>query len=166
MDFVTSALIVSWVAILLLALVVSGLIRQVHQLSKGVIQQPLRAGIQPGATAPDVTELLDGGGVLLFLSPGCRSCAEALDETATWLATTDGTPRARAVYSGPAPADTPVPAIGDRADLFERYDAIATPFAVVIDDAGVVVRSEPVGSRSAARDLLTSMQPSPSRSSS
>lgn len=35
MDFVTSALLLSWVAIALLALVVSGLVRQVHQLSRG-----------------------------------------------------------------------------------------------------------------------------------
>jgi hypothetical protein len=49
MTFQTSALILSWVAILLLALVVSGLIRQVHALAAG----PRRVGPRPGAPAAE-----------------------------------------------------------------------------------------------------------------
>ena len=44
--------------------------------------------------------------------------------------------------------------LGEQADLFDRYDAIATPFAVVIDVTGRIQRSEPVGSRVALRHLL------------
>ena len=40
MSFQTSALILSWIAILLLALVVSGLVRQVHALSNGTVGRP------------------------------------------------------------------------------------------------------------------------------
>lgn len=161
MDFMTSALIVSWLAILVLALVVSGLIRQVHQLSKSMSVSPTRVGLQPGAAAPGARDLIGaGGGVLLFVSPGCRSCVEALDEAATWHADTGGEILA---VSATAVLDTTVPAVPDRPDLFERYDAIATPFAVVIDADGTVVRSEPVGSRAAVRDVLASA-PKPARS--
>ncbi|MBM0256964.1 hypothetical protein [Micromonospora sp. 4G55] len=44
--------------------------------------------------------------------------------------------------------------LGEQADLFDRYDAIATPFAVVIDATGRIRRSEPVGSGAALRHLL------------
>jgi hypothetical protein len=52
---------------------------------------------------------------------------------------------------------------GDRADLFARYDAIATPFAVLVDPAGRVIRSEPVGSRTALRRLLDELARWPGR---
>ena len=163
MDFMTSALIVSWVAILILALVVSGLIRQVHQLSQSMSLTPTRVGLAPGAAAPDAAELIgDSGGVLLFVTPGCRTCVEALDEAASWQAETGGTVLAVSATSVP---ETPLPSAADRPDLVDRYDAIATPFAVVVDPAGTVVRSEPVGSRTAVRDVLESA-PKPARSAS
>jgi len=161
MDFMTSALIVSWLAILVLALVVSGLIRQVHQLSTSMSVSPTRVGLKPGATAPGALELIgSAGGVLLFVSPGCRTCVEALDEAATWQADSGG---AVLAISATAVPDTPVSTAPDRPDLFDQYDAIATPFAVIVDADGAVVRSEPVGSRTAVRDLLASA-PNPARS--
>jgi hypothetical protein len=44
---------------------------------------------------------------------------------------------------------------GWQAELFERYDAIVTPFAVVVGHDGRVVRSEPLGSPQALRGLLS-----------
>jgi hypothetical protein len=131
-DFVTSALIASWIAIALLAFVVAGLVRQVHHLSKpgaGAAAGPpaQRAGIEPGRRAPAM----------------------------------------RAVYAerSVTAADSAVPVLTGRVDLFEAYDALATPYAVLVDATGRVARSEPLGSTSALLELLDSALPGPVRSS-
>lgn len=166
MDFVTSALILSWIAIFLLALVVSGLIRQVHQLSKGS-RRVDRVGVSTGTTAPDARRLLgDSGGMLLFLSPTCGVCSDVLDEAAQWINDAGADPaQIQAVYAD-APKEHPVIAVaGGRSDLFDRYDVVVTPYAVVIDDTATVTRSEPVGSRNALRQLLNSHLSRPRSSS-
>lgn len=160
MSFQTSALIVSWVAILLLALVVSGLVRQVHALSAGLVRPASEpVGLRTGATAPGLDLLgadRSGPTLLLFLSADCRTCTGVLAEAAS-SAGRHGL-AVRALYAGPAPAGAGgangVEAYGGQAELFERYDALATPFAVLVDAAGRVARSEPVGSPAALRTLL------------
>ena len=158
MSFQTSALILSWVAIALLALVVSGLVRQVQQLSSTTVRRAEPLGLAPGAPAPGFGALASASGatvVLLFLQPGCGTCAELLGEAgrlhepAAW--------EFRALYRGAVPDEVsglPIRAFGDQADLFERYDAIAIPFAVAVDNRGRVLHSEPVGSGAALRRLL------------
>ncbi|MGP4110796.1 hypothetical protein ACTWP5_07750 [Streptomyces sp. 4N509B] len=172
MDFVTSALIASWVAICLLALVVSGLIRQVHQLSKGAVRPPRRVGIQPGAPAPGVAELVGDqrGAVLLFLSDGCRTCRDVLAAASDWASgrSFEG-PVLLALYAGQVPEAAPgatLPAVGHRPDLFDSYDAIATPFVVAVGDGGLVLRSEPVGSRGELLELLDTLYRGQVRSAS
>ena len=149
MTFQTSALLLSWAAILLLALVVSGLVRQVHALAAG----PRRVGPRPGATAPGLAGLApaDRPLLLLFLSPDCRTCTEALDEAVAAgpvLALYAGTGPA-----GPPPAG-PVSLRTGQAALFDRYDVVATPYAVAVDRADRIAAAGPVGSRDALRDLL------------
>src|ERR671922_19038 len=51
MSFQTSALLVTWAVLLLLALVVAGLVRQVHALGRGV-PQAAALGPAPGSPAP------------------------------------------------------------------------------------------------------------------
>jgi hypothetical protein len=157
MSFQTSALVLSWAAILLLALVVSGLIRQVHQLAAGPVRTgPI--GLPVGAQAPGLDQLAPGetGDVLLlFLSADCGTCTEMLTE-----ASTIDSPNVtvRALYAGAVPgsaAGSPVAVHGGQHALFATYDAIATPFAVLIDAAGRITRSEPLGSRGALHTLLT-----------
>lgn len=143
MSFTTSALIVTWVALLLMALVLSGLVRQVHLLSKRSTNPPRRPGLTPGSPAPGLERLEPGadGTLLLFVSQDCRTCTEVRAE-ATALVGRNGT--TLHVLSRD----------GEQADLFEVYDAIATPFAVLIDAHGRVVESQPVGSRTALRQLM------------
>jgi hypothetical protein len=158
MSFQTSALILSWFAILLLALVVSGLVRQVHALSTGAVRRREQVGLRPGSPAPGLDRLAPEHPVpvmLLFLSQDCRTCAEVLDE-AVRHDLRDGLTM-RALYAGPVPpgaSDLPIAVHGEQAELFERYDAIVTPFAVVIDRGGRVTRSVPLGSAVALRNLL------------
>lgn len=181
MDFMTSALIASWAAIVLLALVVSGLVRQVHQLSRGATspgRAPARLGPAPGTVAPEAAELLGPeaareGGVLLFLSADCRTCtgvlAEARKATGGPYALPDAPPIA-VLYAGPAPdgAGAPdggaVPVHAGRDDLFAAYDAVATPFAVSVGGDGRVLRATPLGSAGALPELLDETFPSRLRS--
>jgi hypothetical protein len=166
MGFQTSALILSWIAILLLALVVSGLVRQVHALASGAAGRPASVGLRPGSPAPGFRDLAPPSPatlVLLFLDDGCATCDQLLDEAG------DKRKRTRAVLRvlyrqtvPPQATGLPVTVVGEQADLFDRYDAIATPFAVVIDATGHIRQSEPVGSRAALRRLLEQVEhPSP-----
>ncbi|MEU5790291.1 hypothetical protein ABZ754_21510 [Micromonospora purpureochromogenes] len=158
MSFQTSALILSWIAILLLALVVSGLVRQVHALSTGTVGRPGSVGLRPGSPAPRFRDLAPPSPatlVLLFLDPGCATCDQLLAAAAEHARRTDVV--LRVLYRDTVPpraADLPMTVLGEQADLFDRYDAIATPFAVVIDATGRIRRSEPVGSGVALRHLL------------
>lgn len=166
MSFTTSALILSWVAIVLLALVVARLVQQVHELQQGSARRPERVGMPPGAPAPGLSRLDVPRGstaVLLFLSGGCRTCREVLDEALTWKSReASADVEIRVLYAEDAPAGSvelggvTVSAYGGQRALFEQYDALATPFAAVVDD-GRVVRSEPLGSREAAVRLLASL---------
>lgn len=176
MSFTTSALILSWVAILLLALVVARLVRQVHELQRGGVRhQPRRVGLAVGEPAPGLQALDPKAGattLLLFLSPGCSTCREVLTEaiqTSQTSQTSENSQNSQAgleirvLYAGEAPVgsievgDTSITAYGEQAALFEQYDAVATPFAVLVDDTGRIARSEPLGSRDAARRLLSSL---------
>ncbi|MBW8482181.1 hypothetical protein [Actinomadura parmotrematis] len=148
MSFQTSALLLSWVAIALLALVVAGLVRQVHALTDGAPRRTA-LGPEPGAAAPGFDRL--GPGLLLFLDRDCGVCGEVLDAA-------DGLGRPlHAVFSGPA-ADGLAPEItvlaGEGEGLFTDYRVPATPFAVLVDGHGRVTASEPVGSAEALRELL------------
>ncbi|WP_067488438.1 hypothetical protein [Actinomadura hibisca] len=147
MSFQTSALLLSWLAIGLLALVVAGLVRQVHALSQGA-PRPSELGPPPGTRAPAFERL--GPGLLLFLDRDCGVCAEV-------LAAADGLGRPlHAIFAGAAPeglAPEVTVLAGEQAGLFEDYRVPATPFAVLVDAAGRVRAAEPVGSPEALREL-------------
>lgn len=152
MSFQTSALIVTWVALLLLAFVVAGLVRQVHALSSGAGPRPVAAGLRTGDKA-DLGKLgVEGPAVLLFLRATCHTCVEALAETVDVVG--DRLP-VFALYEGQTPEATAgVTALGDQGHLFATYGALATPFAVLVGADGRITAAAPVGSRSAVRDIL------------
>ncbi|MFD7445913.1 hypothetical protein [Streptomyces sp. NPDC059909] len=194
MDFTTSALIASWAAIALLALVVSGLVRQVHQLSRAQPNRPGRVGIAPGAPAPglDAARLDDAAGLdnlltpgraalLLFLDADCSTCVQVLAGAEAWTirqgqgqgqegqdhGQSDAVaPQVLGLYAGPAPqaGEGAVPVRGGRPELFTAYDIPATPYAVVIDAEGRIARSEPLGSPTALLRLLDDIHPATQRS--
>ncbi|WP_067458309.1 hypothetical protein [Actinomadura macra] len=151
MSFQTSALLLSWAAILLLALVVAGLVRQVHALSQAAPARGAHGttalGPAAGTRAPAFDRL--GPGLLLFVDSECGVCTDVL-ATAGEL----GGPL-HAIFSGAAPG-TPFPGTvldGERDGLFADYGVPATPFAVLVGEDGRVRASEPVGSPEALREL-------------
>jgi len=151
-SFETSALVVTWVALLLLAFVVAGLVRQVHALSSGAGARPARAALQAG-DRPDLASLgTDPPAVLLFLRATCRTCVDALAET---VAVTGDRTSVVALYESQVPEPTPgVVALGNQGHLFTAYGALATPFAVLVGADGRITAAAPVGSRAAVRELL------------
>lgn len=187
MSFETTVLLLTWVAILLLAFVVSGMVRRVHFLSTGV--QPGHLGLAAGAHAPEFGRLAPGSPdltVLLFLDRDCGVCPGVLAETRAVLAELAETPdvpaetpavpaetpavpaasarppAVTALFSGPAHDDLSgltrddagIAVLAGEAAAFEAYQIPAVPFAVLVDAAGRVQASRPVGSPGALRALL------------
>jgi hypothetical protein len=151
-SFQTSALLVTWVALLLMAFVVAGLVRQVHALSSGTGARPVPAGLRAGDRA-DLDRLgVAAPAVLLFLRSTCSTCVEAVAETVEVVG--DRRPVV-ALYEGQAPeSPSGVVTFGDQGHLFATYGALATPFAVLVGADGRITAAAPVGSRTAVRELL------------
>jgi hypothetical protein len=155
-SFETSALVVTWVALLLLAFVVSGLVRQVHALSSGAGARPVRAGPRIGDRADLASLGTDPPAVLLFLRATCHTCVEALAET---VAVAGDRMTVVALYEGQGPGPAPgVLALGNQGHQFSAYGALATPFAVLVGADGRITAAAPVGSRAAVRELLAQGQ--------
>ncbi len=152
MSFQTSVLIVTWVALLLLAFVVAGLVRQVQALSSAAGAHPVAAGPRPGDPADLARFGVTGPAVLLFLRSTCHTCVEALAET---VEVAGDRLTVVALYEGPAPEQAPgTVALADQGHLFAGYGALATPFAVLAGADGRITAAAPVGSRAAVRALL------------
>jgi hypothetical protein len=146
MSFETTALLVTWAALALLALVVAGLVRQVHQLAQG--PRTPDVGLRTGMPAPELHRLEPEPGrptLLLFLGDECPACHDIFEEA---LGLT-GAPPMRALFFAGA-LDVVPPAnmriFADQDDLFQAYQVPATPFAVVVGADGRVRTAEPVGS--------------------
>jgi hypothetical protein len=159
MDFQTSALILAWAAILLLALAMSGLLRQVHALSTG--RGPRQAAGPPvGSPAPPLgpgdQERPDLATVALFVDTSCDVCTQSLRVAEELAATGAGQVRFLAVF--PADADgfrqQRVEVIEHAQEAFEQYRIPLTPFGVVIGGDGRVERTSALGSEALVRQLV------------
>jgi hypothetical protein len=155
MSFETTALLVTWVALVLLALVVAGLVRQVHQLTQGPRAREL--GLPAGSPAPALDILAAETGqatLLLFLSEDCPVCHDVFEEA---LGLTGG-PATRAIFAeeaigGDPPANMRV--LPGQQDLFTEYKVPATPYVVIVGADGRVRTAEPVGSVRGLHNLVT-----------
>lgn len=145
MTFTTAALLIAWLAIALLALGFAGLMRQLAELHRSVAT----GAVSAGATAPTLRGLAlphsgdlgrirpEGGGLILFVSPGCSSCAIALQEVSA--GSLDG--QLVLASSGPCPeGSTPPGAIcrSDTRPLMERLGVPGTPYLIDVDHEGVI----------------------------
>jgi hypothetical protein len=155
MSFETTALLMTWVALVLLALVIAGLVRQVHQLTQGPRTREL--GLPAGSLAPGLDLVRAEPGqpaLLLFLSEDCPACQDVFQEA---LELTGG-PATRAIFAEEAPATDPpanMRVLSGQKDLFASYQVPATPYGVIIGADGRVRTAEPVGSIRGLHALVT-----------
>lgn len=156
MSFELSAILLSWIVIALLALIVAGLVRQVHQLQTGRTAAVTPLGVQAGQRLEpqDLTPLgIVGRAVLLFVEPDCVTCREILAD-ARWP--TEGV-HLLTRASG-LPSNSPARKHEQQDTMFEKLQVNVTPLAVVLEDTGLVSRVQPVGSVSEFEALLAWMR--------
>jgi hypothetical protein len=161
-----AALVVTWVAVVLLMLVVAHLharLRRLEQVAQvphgtGLDTVGLRAQPYAGLVGRSLADFIGQSPVprvLLVLSADCASCRRLLADLAdpswsipTVLAWADGTP------SG----DLPVPALPDGPRVTAALGVRVTPFGLVSDDDGHIVWTGPVTSLNTLADRTLSVR--------
>lgn len=177
MSFTSAALVVSWLAIALLALGFAGLTRQVSVLSR-------RTGTDGAAgagsssvsgravrTTSDLVGLAvpahgdlgrlrqPGRPLVLFVSPGCPSCHAVIGD----VAALGLEPRVTVVSSGTCSGAEAAPSlacIADARGVLDRLAVPATPYLMALDGEGVItatlVPTDPSDFRAFAEAVLGS----------
>ena len=160
-SFVLAALVASWVAVVLLALVAANLHFRLVRLERPqpAVAAPARTPFQQ-LLGGDLVELLGseafrGIRVALVLSANCASCDRLLD----WVRHSgSGVPIALLWRDGtPSPSPSLPPGavvVQDGEQLSDALGVRVTPFALAADESGRVVRAQPVGAVDAFAALL------------
>jgi hypothetical protein len=150
MDFDTSAILLAWLAIAVLAFAMAGLLRQVVFLRSALAGSDAGAlGPAIGASAPALPGIEYAGTrtVLLFADDGCESCRSILDALAS---EPDDPSMADVVvlFSGSANGHALAPdrLFVQQSELFDRLAVNVTPFALMVGADSRIVAAEPVGS--------------------
>lgn len=167
MSFTSAALVVSWLAIALLALGIAGLTRQVSVLSRrtgtGAAADTGGAGAHGSATSAGSTAVSGrvvrttsdlvglavpnhgdlgplrqpGRPLVLFVSPGCASCHAVIGD----VAALGLDPRVTVVSSGTCSGAEAAPSltcIADARGVLDRLAVPATPYLMALDGEGVI----------------------------
>ncbi|MGH8929315.1 MAG: hypothetical protein ACRDZO_01430 [Egibacteraceae bacterium] len=146
-----AAILLAWVAIVLLGFALAGVLRQLHELRSQLGPQLSATGPAPGQ--PLLAEAIGTTGLMLFVSRTCGACAQVLPEVARIAAER---PRwAVEVCYRDEPGALEVPGVrvrGGKRALFDALGITITPFAVTTDGRQVVVAA-PTGSPAALRAL-------------
>lgn len=160
MSFMESAVLLAWVALVLLALGFAGLLRQVTVLTRG--QAGRSESGAPAAGSPrstrdlvgfrlpahgDLAGLVEPGAhrtVVAFVSPGCSSCALTLTGLTEVSDVRDGSVALVAVSTGSCePALDNLGGTGrclpQGRDLLEQLHVPATPYLMAVDGGGTIV---------------------------
>ncbi len=150
MDFDTSALLLAWLAIAVLALAMAGLLRQVVILRTAMLPPAAgRMGPAIGSPAPQLPgiDYTEKWTVLLFADEECESCRSILSAMG---AAGESTSMAEVVVLFKAGANghrvDPERLFVNQGDLFDRLGVAVTPFAVLVDSDARIAAAEPLGS--------------------
>jgi len=176
-SFEASALLLAWVALVFLALALSGVVRQVRHLAAvidvaadggGIVRGGrITGGTAVGSTPPGAGELaanFDGRFAVVFAAAGCRSCDDRLMELRD-VADSRGRLPIVVVHRN----QTPVPWESNGFDfesvyapeLFDSFNVVATPMAYTVDAEGAVVDALLLSSPAAVNKLVGTLQGSP-----
>ncbi len=157
MSALTAAVVLAWVAILILALAISGLTRAVGRLATGAVGAPAAHPLI-GSQAPPIPALgpWSEPTVMVFVDPTCIVCRERIQdikeihsgETNWILVTTD-----------PSETFSDLELNGLRLIRVESpyvtfFGAYSKPFGVVIDSNGLIVAASALGNRKMLTDLV------------
>lgn len=144
MTFQTAALLLTWLALLALTLACAGLLRMVQELQRrdggsgALATTPSVVGLALPATGTGSLLRPEGGGLVLFVAPGCAACAEVLEEIAA-TREPGSSPSLVLAALGPCPpqglTDRCIPDAHALADLVH---VPATPFVLAVDADGTV----------------------------
>lgn len=151
MSFETTAILLAWVVILILALALAGLMRQFHLWAEGQRPEPLAIGPAIGSTVPEVTDLDARSGrptLLLFVNDTCRGC-ERLLPALPQVARDHGDVQLVAMFPKVANGHRDlagVHVIERQAHVFERERISVTPFGVALTPEARVLDRAPIGS--------------------
>jgi hypothetical protein len=159
MSFYGSALLLAWVAIVLLGLTVSGLVRQVHALQSPRRPEGLEADLPTGTQAPTIDGLAwdrQRSNVLLFVDASCQSCAQVLPYLGTLAEERTGDTAFTALFAGHDGGfqTDHVRVLTRQARAFEQYQVPLTPFGVKVSPEGVLIAAAPVGSDKILKELV------------
>jgi len=158
-SFVSSSLVLAWIAIVILALAMSGLLRQIRALTKQVRETRTRSSPLVGKVAPAVGDvpLDDEVAILVFASSNCDVCMDRLAELDS-IVSADHSRRVRmlSLFSGSVNGLNfdAIEVMGEQQKAFEQFMVPITPYGVVINRRGVVSHAQPVGSEGAVHELI------------
>ncbi|QFG21353.1 hypothetical protein [Actinomadura sp. WMMB 499] len=162
MTFETTADLVCWTALVLLALALVRVNRRLRAVEARVPEPGLPAGTRaPGLDRLGVAPA--GPTLLLFLSSGCGGCPAVLEEAVALAADPASVPM-RAVFSGDGlPVDDGlIPVHTGERELMSAYRVPGTPFAVLVE-SGRVRRAVPVRSLDLLKELAAPAAAKPAR---
>jgi hypothetical protein len=169
MSFTVAAIVLAWIAIALLALVVSGLVRHVFALTASVVgqrgpgqeqAQERPSALEIGGAAPPI----DGVGgmaagkpaLLLFVDASCGSCERALAGFAA-LAAQQSQDATFVVLFSARPSTFESEQVEIRAHMartFKRYSIPMTPYAVGITADGRIAAAQGIAADPVLGDVL------------
>ena len=170
--------VVLGLAVALNLLLTLALIRRVGQRSEGGLRL---TGLEPGEPAPDfeaetldaspvaASDLARGRSALLFISPGCQPCKDALPQyvelagfgrasgIGVFLVSDGDVETTRDMIGRIESPPTVIVAPRSTNDLFSRWRVPATPHFVVVQDGVTVVSGPPSKTYPGWRNLLAEL---------
>ena len=154
MSFMATALVLAWVAIIVLALSVAGLMRQVHLLLTERSAEGSAASSHAGPPSLPADLLAAGAErVVLFASTSCVACSEVMPVLVEHSRSAGRSCLVVTAAERHPAWPEELTYRENAADLFEHFGIAATPHALRIVDAAVVAEGQ-VGSARALRGLL------------
>lgn len=146
MSFTSAAVLLSWIAIALLAIAVAGLMRMIQRTAADTdtrsgsgLDITALTGFALPSTGPLASLRPMGSGLLLFSSPSCSTCADVLGGLVA-----AGREEALVVVSlggcdGVAAGAPRARCVPDGGPLFDALGIPGSPYLVAVDAAGTIV---------------------------
>lgn len=163
MSFTTSALVLTWLALALLALALAGVVRQLMVVTRRLIP------VHPGGPMRNVPapplEGVDGmfrdgnSVVLLFVDESCPTCVIAVSELDRVATDTEAELSFVSVYPGRSSGNgaSAGQTIENQSLAFARFQIPVTPYAVFVKD-GLIVAAQPVGGEGLLTEFVRSQE--------